>query len=206
MTYDLTVFLAATAKAGYSRDELSLITNDPNPRAQRVPVPVEAFVAAPVSVHPSPLIMEPVAAGKLETPVTRPLVVISPLPFQITGVESSDPRFRCEFASAPAATLQRLPVVFLGGDSPGKVNARIRIQTTASAAPLEAEVSITLIPPADAEKTAEPQPAESKPEMNMPQTSKPEGTPADPVFGPPAGTRYSGSASKLPSSTSRQDF
>ena len=52
VTYDLTVNLAANAKAGYSRDELNLITNDPNPRAQRVPVPVEALVVAPVSVHP----------------------------------------------------------------------------------------------------------------------------------------------------------
>ena len=31
MTYDLTVNLAADAKAGYSRDELNLVTNDPNP-------------------------------------------------------------------------------------------------------------------------------------------------------------------------------
>ena len=56
--------LAADAKVGYSRDEFKLVTNDPNPRAQRVPVPVEAVVVAPVTVHPSPLIMDPVAAGQ----------------------------------------------------------------------------------------------------------------------------------------------
>ena len=33
VTYDLTIDLAANAKPGYSRDELNLITNDPNPRA-----------------------------------------------------------------------------------------------------------------------------------------------------------------------------
>ena len=85
VSYDLTVNLAADAKAGYSREEINLITNDPNPRAQKVPVPVEALVAAPVTVHPSPLIMDPVAAGKLQTPVMRPLLVRSTSPFQITA-------------------------------------------------------------------------------------------------------------------------
>ena len=66
--------------------------------------------------------MDPVAAGKLETPVMRPLVVVSPSPFQITRVESTNPRFRCDLPAArPAATVHRLPVVFLGGDTPGKV-------------------------------------------------------------------------------------
>ena len=37
VTYDLTVNLAADAKAGYSRDELNLVTNDPNPRAAAGP-------------------------------------------------------------------------------------------------------------------------------------------------------------------------
>ena len=51
-----------------------------------------------------------------------------------------------------AATFHRLPVVFLGGDTLGKVNTCIRIHTTASAEPIEAEVSISLTPPGSAEK------------------------------------------------------
>ena len=194
VNYDLTVSLAAGAIAGYSRDELNLVTNDPNPRAQRVPVPVEALVVAPVTVHPSPLIMEPVAAGKLETPVMRPLVVISPLPFQVTRVESTDPRFHCDLPTAAASTVHRLPVLFLGGEAPGKVNTRIRIQTTASAEPIEAEVSINLIQPAGAaEKTADRRPSETKS-----QQSKPENKAVDPVFGPP------GTAAKPQFSTPRE--
>ncbi len=96
----------------------------------------------------------------------RPLVVVSASPFQITGVESTNPRFRCDLPPAAAATVHRLPVVFLGGDTPGKVDTRIRIQTTASAEPLEAEVSINLTQPAGAEKTADQRPAESKPERS----------------------------------------
>jgi hypothetical protein len=189
VTYDLTVNLAANAKAGYSRDELNLVTNDPNPRAQRVPVPVEALVVAPVTVHPSPLIMDPVAAGNLQNPVVRPLVVVSALPFQITAVESTNPRFRCDLPADAASTLHRLPVVFLGGDAPGKLDTRIRIQTTATPDPIEAEVSINLTQPASAETTADKIPAENKPEDNA----------VDPVFGPP------GTATK-PRSTTQREF
>ena len=108
VTYDLTVNLAADAKAGYSRDELNLVTNDPNPRASGFRFPWRPWSLAPVTVHPSPLIMDPVAAGKLANPVMRPLVVVSASPFQITRVESTDPRFRCDLPAAAAATLQRL--------------------------------------------------------------------------------------------------
>jgi hypothetical protein len=176
VTYELLVNLAADAKAGYSRDELNLVTNDANPRAQRVPVAVESQVVAPVSVHPSPLIMEPVAAGKLENPVVRPLVIVSSSPFQITGATSTNPRFRCDLLPAAAATIQRLPVTFLGSAALGKIDTRIRIQTTASAQPIEAEVNIQVTQPTNPQKAeaAEKGPAD-----------RPEAPPVDPVFGPP---------------------
>ena len=203
VTYDLTVNLAADAKAGYSRDELNLVSNDPNPRAQRVPVPVDALVVAPVTVHPSPLIMDPVAAGNRQNFVVRPLVVVSASPFQITGVESTNPHFRCDLPAAAAATVHRVPVVFLGGDAPGKVSTRIRIQTTASTEPIEAEVSINLTQPAGAEKTVDKKPADSKPEGSKsdggkPEDGKPDNRAVDPVFGP------SGTAAKPRSSTQRE--
>jgi hypothetical protein len=179
VTYDLTIDLAADAKAGYSRDELNLITNDPNPRAQRVPVPVETFVLAPVTVHPSPLIMGTAEAGKLESPVMRPLVVRSTSPFQITSVESSDPRFRCEIPALTAA-IQRLPVNFLGSETPGKVSTKLRIHTTASSDPVEADVSIDL---------TSPNVSGASPDQNA----------VDPIFGRP------GTASR-PSTASRQEL
>jgi hypothetical protein len=194
VSYDLTVNLAANAKAGYSRDELNLITNDPNPRAQRVPVTVEALVVAPVTVQPSPLIMAPVAAGKLESPVMRPLVVVSSVPFQITAVQSTDPRFRCDLPTEAAATVHRLPVMFLGGETPGKASTRIRIQTTAGTAPIEADVSIILTQPAEAEKTADKDSLGSRSDLRKPDDGL-----IDPVFGVP------GTASK-PRSSARQDF
>jgi len=186
VTYDLTVNLAAGAKPGYTRDELNLITNDPNPRAQRVPVPVEVLVLAPVTVHPSPLIMGAVEAGKLETPVMRPLVVRGAAPFQITAVESSDSHFRCDVPTG-TSVIQRLPVNFLGADTPGKFSTRIRIHTTASAEPVEADVSINLTSPLGG-NASQPKPLGGKPEDST----------IDPVFGRP------GTAAK-PSSI-RQEF
>jgi len=175
VTYDLTINLAADAKAGYARDELNLVTNDPNPRAKRVPVPVDTFVLAPITIHPSPLIMGTVETGKLETPVMRPLVVQGLSPFQITSVESSDPRFRCDLPTA-AAAIQRLPVNFLGAETPGKVSTRLRIHTSAAAEPVEADVSI---------------------DLTAPKGGASEGSAVDPIFGP------SGTASRslLPEGT-----
>jgi hypothetical protein len=132
--------------------------------------------------------MDPVAVGELQNPVMRPLVVVSSSPFQITSVASTNPRFRCDLQPAAASTIHRLPVLFLGGDSPGKVNTRIRIQTTASPEPVEAEVSINLTQPAGTEKAADKTPAESKLE----------GAAVDPVFGP------AGTAAKPRSSVQQQ--
>ena len=172
VTYDLIVSLAADAKSGYARDELNLITNDPNPRAQRVPVPIEAVVLAKVTVHPSPLIMGTIEAGKLEAPVMRPLLVRSGSPFRITSVESSDSHFRCDVPAGTAA-IQRLPVNFLGASTPGKMSARIRIQTTAAAEPVEAAVSIDVTAPGGG--TAAPSNSSGSPvEENA----------VDPIFGP----------------------
>ena len=39
-------------------------------------------MVAPVTVNPSPLIMDPMAAGSLQNPVVRPLLVVSSSPFQ----------------------------------------------------------------------------------------------------------------------------
>jgi hypothetical protein len=123
--------------------------------------------------------MGTIEAGKLETPVMRPLLVRGQSPFTITSVESSDPRFRCDVPK-DAATIQRLPVNFLGGDSPGKVSTRLRIHTTAAAEPIEADVSIDLTAPGgnNTQQKATGGASEDKS--------------VDPIFGPP------GTASRSP--------
>ena len=92
VTYDLLVTLDGNAPPGYIHDQFYLVTNDANPRAARVPVPVEGVVQTAIAVHPSRLHMGMVEAGKS---ITRQLVVNGTPPFRIVHVESTNPQFRC---------------------------------------------------------------------------------------------------------------
>jgi hypothetical protein len=49
VTYELTVDLAGDVKAGELHEELTLVTNDSDPRKERTMVPVEASVVAAVT-------------------------------------------------------------------------------------------------------------------------------------------------------------
>jgi len=141
VTYDLLVTLADNAPPGYIRDQFYLLTNDANPRAARVPVPVEGVVQAPIAAHPSPLYMGTVEAGKS---ITRQLVVRGTVPFRIVRVESTNPRFRCA-APTVAGALHLLPVTFEAGTGAGRHTGRITIDTDTSATPLVVEVSVDVM-------------------------------------------------------------
>ena len=124
----------------------------------------------------------------------RPLVVVSSSPFQITS-RRDRPILASAVTSerAAASTIHRLPVVFLGGDTPGKAqHTNSHSDHGGIAEPVEAEVSINLTQPAGAEKTADKAPG-------LQQQQKPEERAVDPVFGPP------GTAAK-PRTSMQQDF
>ena len=70
--YDLAVTLQASAPLGYLRNDLILVTDDANPAAARVPVPVEATIRPSIAIDPSPLLMGSVSPGEA---VTRQLIV-----------------------------------------------------------------------------------------------------------------------------------
>ena len=109
VNYSVSVKLKADAPPGYIRDQLTLVTNDFDPRSARVPVAVEGVVASALTVRPSPLMMGIVEAGK---PVTRNLVIQGRAPFRILCVRSADDRFRCK-APAETKAVHILPVTFL---------------------------------------------------------------------------------------------
>ena len=121
--------LKDTAPAGYIRDDLILVTDDANPQAARVPVPVEARIQAAITVYPSPFLMGSVAAGET---ITRPLVLHGNAPFRIVRVNSSDPRFKCVPPDG-AASLHRIPVTFTADDKSGPASAKISIETDSEA-------------------------------------------------------------------------
>ncbi len=125
VTYDLAVRLSREAPAGRLRDQLLLITNDPNPQNAQVPLAVEGTVVAPLTANPSPLSMGAVVAG---TTVTRPLVLTARTPFKVVRATCSDPRFAVETPAEPKAA-QVVPVKFTAPAGPGKVSGVIRIET-----------------------------------------------------------------------------
>jgi hypothetical protein len=170
VNYELLVNLAAGAPAGYLRDELSLVTNDLNPRAVRVPVPVEGLIQPGLSVYPSPLFMGTVQAGQS---ITRQMVLRGQSALRVVSVESTNPRFQCTPPTG-SGMLQRLPVTFQAGPQPGKSVGRIRIQTDGSPEPLVAEVSAEVVPanPLEPPGPGKVQPAQASAPPAKPQPGK----------------------------------
>jgi hypothetical protein len=144
--YDLSVKLKENAPPGYIRDQLVLVTNDFDPKAARVPVPIEGLVVSALSVRPSPLLMGAVEVGQ---PVTRNLVVQGRAVFRILAARSSDERFECKMPTE-AKAVHILPVTFLARDpktAAGKLEATIRLETDlADARAVEVKVSAQLVP------------------------------------------------------------
>jgi hypothetical protein len=138
ITYDLVVKLKEDTPAGYLRDQIFLVTDDPDPQAARVPVPVEGMVRSAIAVTPSPLWMGAVEAGSV---ATRQLVVHGSAPFRIVGIQSSDKRFQCAVPET-SGSLYRLPVVFTADKTPGRTSAKIRIETDGGGGKSTLEVGV----------------------------------------------------------------
>jgi len=141
--YDLIVDLAEDAPAGYIHDYLSLVTNDVNPRAARVPVPVEGLVTSAFSIRPSPLLLGVVQAG---APVSRRLVIKGAKRFRILAARCSDERFKCTVPDE-ANVLQLVPVTFTPDAETGKISGTISIETDQEGdEELQAEVHVQVVP------------------------------------------------------------
>jgi hypothetical protein len=119
------VKLTEKAPAGYLRDYITLVTNDPS--TPQVPVPVEGRIDPAVTVSPSELFLGVVRPGEK---VTKQLVIRGKKPFRVLSVSSDAERF--EFPPAnndEARPLHVIPITFTAADQPGKVVEKIRITT-----------------------------------------------------------------------------
>ncbi len=138
--------LKKDAPPGYIREPLVLVTNDADARSARVPVNIEGLVAPALTVRPTSLTMGVAEIGK---PVTSNLVVRGRMPFHIVAIRSSDPRFEGK-VSAESKIYHIIPITFLATDpktAPGKVTAKIRIETDlAGAKAIEIDAAIEVVP------------------------------------------------------------
>ena len=124
-SYELTIQADGKLPAGYSNDQIMLVTNDP--QSPQIPLLVEGRVPAPVTVSPSTLFMGVVQPGQK---VTKQLVIKGSKPFRILSVTCDDNSFVFDTsADSTPKTLHLVPVSFVAGSTSGKVNRTIRIET-----------------------------------------------------------------------------
>ena len=125
VTYELQVELQSTAPPGYLRDQVILVTDDPDPRTSQVPVMVEAIVTPAIQVRPSPLMLGVLRPGQA---TTRHLVVQGNAPFQILEMNGPDDRFQFRLPEKPKS-VQLVPITFTATESAGKITGTIQIRT-----------------------------------------------------------------------------
>jgi len=135
-TYRLTVRLKDDAPVGYVNDTITLVTNDANPRAARVPIAVEGLVTPAVAVRPSPLMLGVLQPGQT---VTRQLVIHGEEPFQLVDATSDDPRLTARCNQTASKKVHVVPVVFTADATAGEVADKLVITTDLEGA---AEVAV----------------------------------------------------------------
>lgn len=123
VSYEVLFRLTSGAPVGYVRDQLLLVTSDP--QAPEIAIEVEGRVASTVSVSPASLFMGVVKPGQK---VSKQLVVRSRKPFRITEIKCHDKSFEIQ-TSSQAKTVHLLPVKFTAGDHEGKITEHIQIAT-----------------------------------------------------------------------------
>lgn len=124
-SYQLVAKLRPETPPGYIRDNIMLVTNDPDPRLRTLTIQVEAIVTPPLSVRPSPLLLGVLTPGQK---VLRKLVVQAQDAFRITGVELPSDAFSAQWPPE-ANRLQVVTIEFTAPAEPGKVTGTIRLKT-----------------------------------------------------------------------------
>jgi hypothetical protein len=133
VTYDLKAVLDKDAPAGYVREYLWLITNDP--RTKEIPVPVEGQVQGAVSVSPSSLFLGVVQPGQK---VTKQIVVRGQKPFRIVSIHGDCECLQTTFPKdKEAKSLYLVPVTFTAGEKTGRITQVVHIETDSGQTVLE---------------------------------------------------------------------
>ncbi len=125
VSYGLTVRLKDNLPAGYVKDQLTVVTNDPRSETRRIPLYVEGRVIPEISVTPANLALGDIEANE---PVTRKVVVRGKKPFRIVKVSCSDERFAFS-TDDESKVLHFLEFTYHPGSVAGGVKVPVRIAT-----------------------------------------------------------------------------
>jgi hypothetical protein len=175
VSYNLRVKLKETAPAGYIKDQLVLVTNDP--QAGTVPIDVEGRVVPEITV------VQMINFGSLELggKATKPLVVQGQKPFTITDIKCDDERFSFQIpeAAEKPKKFYSIPITFTADGGPGRVNRKILIETDRGKSSVPAVMVIAEVRPG-----ITPSPVSTETPVSKRDESTPDAAPSD--LGQPA--------------------
>jgi hypothetical protein len=131
VSYELLVKLKPDAPIGYIKEQLYLITNDP--QVQQIPLDVEGRVVPEITVTPAPLMLGMLHPGQQ---ITKQLIVKGKKPFKIVDIQCDDPGFTCA-KPEEAKTQHIISVTYVAGDAAGKIAKKVEIKTDLNEEPVE---------------------------------------------------------------------
>jgi hypothetical protein len=168
VSYDLLVHLKKDAPPGYVKDQLILITSDP--QAPQFPIEVEGLVKPELVASPQSLVLGMLEPGKSAD--KKIVVSDSRRPFKVTGVHCDDEAFSFKVPDA-AKNVQVIPVTFTAPDKPGKIVRKILIDTD-----LGKSFAVEVIAQAEVkgtENSAKTEPTKAAPASDKGVTAKSDG-------------------------------
>jgi hypothetical protein len=155
VTYDLEVKLKGNAPPGYFKERIVVHTNDPNKTTADVPLTVEGFVVAPLTVNPAVLMFNAVPVGQT---VSKNIVLKGAKPFKLKLAECVAPDSRFRFLTADVARPVQVVVVrFSAGDKPGRFSGKLLLKTDLNDSVVELAVDGLVVPDDAAAGTPSPQ-------------------------------------------------
>ncbi|MEM6799021.1 MAG: DUF1573 domain-containing protein [Planctomycetota bacterium] len=121
--YNLQVRLKPTAKPGFLKEQLVLVTSDV--RNPRIPLDVEGRVVPELSIVPANLMLGPTPVGKT---ITKRLIVRGKKPFRVTKVSSEAAGFAFK-TDEQSQERHMIEVTFSPESGAGQLKAPIIVQT-----------------------------------------------------------------------------
>lgn len=167
--YEIALSLKEDVPAGYLKEFIDLVTNDPNPGNQHCPVPVSGLVEPTISVKPSPLSFGLIQSAE---PVQKTVVIAGQNPFMITGIQSSDPRVTAVLPKE-AKTVHILPLRFQQSALSGKFSGTIRFSVNTQPVPVSLTFTGESVPSVKEEESEIIETAESTTPASQPQEISP---------------------------------
>ncbi len=124
LQYSLTATLNPSAPVGFLKEEIELITNDPN--SPRIPLSVSGNVQAAVTVSPATMLL---GTLKPSAEVNKKVLLKASKPFKIVSLKARQGEITGKSSSDDAKTLHEVTLTFKSPAKIGGCNAVLEIQT-----------------------------------------------------------------------------